>query len=203
MKKVLFGLFLSVVAFLSFGAVNAATVTVEVPTVVMSSTGNNSQKFWVTFESLDNAPMPTSDSKMTLGVLSGNEGKFGSVVYNKAGLYKYKIYQDKKTDSNVKYDDTIYEYSVLISVENGGVLKSSTALKKAGSEEKYTVATFSNLVKSSDDGEKKATPTPSPKPSPSNPFTGDKIIKYFIAAVIAIVIILIIIIYVKNSKEDD
>ena len=203
MKRILFGMFLSLIAIFTFGSANAETITVDVPTVVMSAPAGSTDNFYVTLQKADdNAPMPGSDSKMTLTIVGSKEGKFGGITYSKEGLYKYRIYQENMTLKNIKYDTTVYDYLVQITIQDGVSFKASTALKKVGTDEKSTVALFSNLARSSDDGKKETTPSDKPV-NPVNPFTGDKIIKYFIIAVVSILVILIIIIYVKRSKEDD
>lgn len=204
MKKILFGICISIFAMFSYGVVNAATVTLDMPTVVMNVPQGSSDNYYVTLESLNaNNPMPANNQKMTIAIQGNNEGRFGSVTYNEPGYYYYKFYQDNTNLKDIKYDATTYELTVQIVQEEGGVLKANTALKKTGSNNKYTVVTFANLDKNAN-SDKKSTPGKrKSSPGINNPYTGDKIVKYFIISIISILFILTIIIYIKTSRDDD
>ena len=94
MKKVLFGMFLSLIAIFTLGTANAEEVAVEVPTVVMSAPSGSTDNFFVAFErESSDAPMPISENKISLTIKGNGEGKFGSITYTKEGLYKYRLYQ--------------------------------------------------------------------------------------------------------------
>ena len=199
MKKVLLGICVSILAMFTYGEVNAESVSLEMPTVVMGAPQDSTDNYYVTLESLNaNNPMPTQDKKMTIAVKGNSEGNFGSVTYTEPGYYYYKFYQDKMNIKNIKYDKTTYDLVVQIVKEEGGVLKASTSLKKTGSDIKSTVVAFSNNKIAPSKIKYKKTPKVI-----KNPYTGDKIMKYFIISMCSIILILIIIIYVKNSREDD
>lgn len=203
MKKMFLGLFVTLVGLFIYGNVNAATVTVKIPKVVVNAPAGTSDNYYVTLEAKDqDNPMPGSESKKkTIIVRSNSEGEFGSLTFNEAGYYYYKIYQTKPTLSNIKYDKHVYEYVVQIYTEEGGVLRDSVSLKNGSSSNKLDVITFSNLAKGSARDSEKSSPGKNRKGV--NPYTADNIIKYFIIAVISIVVILILIIYVKNSRDDN
>ena len=177
--------------------VNAATLNVTTPTIVVNEADGINKSYNVVFERINNEPTPSGQKTQKISVNGNKEGSFGQITFTEPGYYYYKIYLTDKTDKTINYDNRVYDYTVQITLEEGGILRSSVSLKASGSSEKSSVASFVNSLKNK---EKKVVKK---KRSSTNPFTGDAIVKYFIVATIAIILILIMIIYIKNQRSED
>lgn len=194
MKKILVISLFSLFACFGFN-VNAASINVVTPTVLVSEADGIGKNYSVVLERINNEPTPTGQKTEKISLKGNKEGNFGSITFTEPGYYYYKIYLTDKNDKKVKYDSKVYDYTVQVTIEEGGVLKNTVVLKASGSNEKSTVASFVTSLKNKTIVKKKRTST--------NPFTGDIIVKYFIVSVISIILILLIIIYIKNQRSDD
>ena len=67
------------------------------------------------------SPMPTEDTTVT--IKAGETGFFGTIVYNEAGTYEYKIKETKGSTNGMIYDETEHTVTVTVAAdENTDVL---------------------------------------------------------------------------------
>ncbi len=202
MKKLLFIALFTLFACFSFN-VNAESISVTTPTIVISEADGIGKNYNVVFERINNEPTPSGQKTQKLTIKGNKEGSFGTITFTEPGYYYYKIYQTDTNDSKINYDTRVYDYIIQISTEEGGVLRSAVSLKVSGDSEKSTVASFVNSLKNKESNPGKAVSHKTKKRRGVNPYTGDIIVKYFIVSIVSIILILLMIIYIKKQRSSD
>ena len=81
-----------------------------------------------------------SDGKVIETVKNGANGAFAfeTLTFDKAGTYEYTISEIAGTDSQVKYDDTVYKITVTVTYENGKLNAVATVDGQPAGEFGYT-----------------------------------------------------------------
>lgn len=83
----------------------------------------NDGEFSFLLESKDHAPMPeeAKDGKLIVSN-SGSDIDFGSVIFTKAGTYKYQMTEEKGEEAGVTYDDSVKEFAITVTDDHSGSL---------------------------------------------------------------------------------
>lgn len=84
--------------------------------------------------------------------LKNGESKTFTIPINLPGDYKYKIYQEKGTEKNTKYDNNIYQAEVFVTEDENGKLNAETVVFTKGSSEKSAKCEFLNKVTKNENG---------------------------------------------------
>lgn len=151
--------------FLGNKAYAAEPVSVEIP---VRMTGKNTEEaFHCRIHSEETAHLQIETDELTLK--NGESGTF-KVTVDYPGNYSCTISQEKGTDSDTKYDDTLYQVGIYVTEDDSGSMKAEPYLYKDGSDEKEAEASFQN----SKTIPKKPSENPTTNPATNPVRTGDK-----------------------------
>lgn len=76
--------------------------------------------------------------------LKGGDKDFFRINYTYPGTYRYQIYQDKGSDGNTTYDETVYVIDVYVTEDENGVMHTEPVIFEKGNDGKCAEATFTN-----------------------------------------------------------
>lgn len=109
-------------------------------------------------------PMPegSADGEYVLKVKDG--GKLPPIVFERVGIYTYRVSQEKGSVADCDYDATVYTLEITITNAEDGGLKSTVILKPGDSADKLPEVVFMNVYKTV------VPPAPKP-PAPKSPVT--------------------------------
>ena len=123
-------------------------VEVQVPLAVKKIQGTNppAETFYFVLESIGGAPMPegSEGSLKTMFITGAGTVNFGTIHYEKAGMYQYNIYERHGNAEGWMYDDSRYVLTVTVTEEADG-LKAAAVLTRRNSNTALSQATFTNL----------------------------------------------------------
>lgn len=138
MNKKCFGLMISIlllfIAAMPIQAFAMEGFTAEIPFTVENTPGT------VVMEALDGAPAPTVAEFQNVA-----EGTF-TLTFDDPGDYCYRIYQIKGDESDVIYDDTVYNVVVSVFVDENGGLYAVVTLSVDGDAHKPEEVQFKNTL---------------------------------------------------------
>lgn len=122
------------------------TVAVDPPIARKYIDGTNppSRTFTFIMEAKANAPMPEGSTGTRKAMTLTGEGtiEFGTIYYDKAGIYEYTIYEQQESASGWIYDDSRYSLMVTVTDEGNG-LQAKMSLQKNSHSVKEAI--FTNL----------------------------------------------------------
>lgn len=151
-KRIVFAFLLCVMAFIATAfSVNAAaspvSLQLEVRAELTGDTPTSPEPFTFVLEAVDNAPMPETNRITIVG-----EGKssFPSISYTELETYAYTLREIDGKAEGYTYDDTIYDVTVQITVDDAGNLQVSQYVSEQGSNLKKDKIVFVNQYKSED-----------------------------------------------------
>lgn len=122
--------------------VNASVVSALIPVSCNSENTNEVFKYNITCtENYNNSAKLLTDSLY----LSGNTSSTFGVNVSVAGKYSFEVYQDKGTDTDTKYDSTIYTVDVYVTEDDEGNLASEVIAYVKGSNDKVDSCSFRNI----------------------------------------------------------
>lgn len=110
-------------------------------------------------------PMPdkgTIDGIHQMTIVGENSTEFPKITYEKPGVYQYTIWQEKGTNRDCAYDDSVYQVKVTITnADSDNGLEATIAIRKKSSNTKLEEIIFENIyitqlptpVKTGDNGE--------------------------------------------------
>ena len=101
-----------------------------------------------------NSPLPEGSSGSYKFSLKGDEEKQINIEYQKAGEYKYKLYQDKSDIKNVDQDKEIYTIYIKIVEKDGQLVQDEVKLENS-SYKKVEEMNFHNIYKIGNETNKK------------------------------------------------
>ena len=84
--------------------------------------------------------------------LRDGESKTFTIQINLPGDYKYKIYQEKGTEKNMEYDNSVYQAEIFVTEDENEKLNAETVVFTKGSSEKSAKCEFVNKVTKNEDG---------------------------------------------------
>lgn len=90
-------------------------------------------------------PMPDGsvDGKKTVSLVGSGSLSFGSVTYEKAGVYVYKIYELPASEAHYVSDGSVFTVTDTVSLD-GTTLTVARSVSKVGSSSEYAVPEFTN-----------------------------------------------------------
>ena len=120
-----------------------APLKAEIPVFCQEVTASETQIYQIAINPEDEeTPAPVSD---TLAVTENSTGKF-EIEITEPGTYRYQISETAGSDSEIRYDDRVYEVTVF--VENGAEdsLVCAVIANTAGKAEKAEQISFQNTA---------------------------------------------------------
>lgn len=160
----------------AFAAEAAPSVSIPVEIILSGTLPEDAEDFTVRLEALDAAnPMPEGsvDGVYTMTVTGAGTASFPPITFTRVGIYEYRIYQVKGSNTDVIYDDTVYLLTIYVTnAEDGSGLELSAVLTPDDAATKDPSAAFTNVYPSVDPDDEphhphKPTVTPDPKPDPT------------------------------------
>ncbi len=107
-----------------------------------------------------NAPLPKDDKVL---INSSGQGKF-QIELNEPGTYVYTVYQEKGSDQDIQYDDTMYDIYVYVTNNENDQLVYTVSVTYADTDQKPVSVDFKNKKKKDSSGRTEDTSeTPSKK----------------------------------------
>ena len=107
-----------------------------------------------------NAPLPKDDKVL---INSSGKGKF-QIELNEPGTYVYTVYQEKGSDPDIQYDDTMYDIYVYVTNNENDQLAYTVSVTYADTDQKPVSVDFKNEKKKDSSGRTEDTSeTPSKK----------------------------------------
>ena len=127
----------------TFCAEAYAPLKAEIPVFCHTVTGSETQIYRITIHP-ENEQTPAPDSG-TLSVTENNTGTF-EIEITEPGTYRYQVSECAGTDSDISYDERVYDVTVF--VENGteDQLVCAVTANAAGREEKAERIFFQNIA---------------------------------------------------------
>lgn len=132
----LFVLLLSLYQVSAFAAVPVDTV------IPVSCIGENTSEAFKVCLRLETEEFQKCDTK-EISLKNGEQGSF-HITYLYPGTYKYKIWQEKGTDTRTTYDDTVYTVHVYVTEDENGVMHTEPVIFVKGNDGKCDGAAFRN-----------------------------------------------------------
>lgn len=188
MNKKCFGIMISLLLFIAVMPIQAFAMedlTVEIPFKVENTPGT------VVMEALDGAPSPAVAEFQNV-----TEGVFALSVAS-PGDYNYRIYQIAGDESDVTYDDTVYNVTVSVFVNDSGELYAVVTFCIDGDSHKPDEVKFTNTLSEPE-------PTPSTPDDHDPPQTGDNShLELYMALMLisAILLMCTAILYIRDRKR--
>lgn len=149
-------------------AAELPSVTVPVEISLSGTLPSTPEEFVVKLVADDASyPMPegAKDGVYTMIMTGAGTKNFPAIVYDKLGVYTYKIYQEPGSNEKCTYDTAKYELTVYITnAEDGSGLEATAVLYPETDGDKLPGAEFKNVY------ETEPEPTPEP-PAPEVPQT--------------------------------
>lgn len=143
-------------------AEEAPQVSVPVTVSLTGTLPRPAEKFTIRLKADDPAyPMPEGsvEGEYTMEITGADTKSLPPIVYNRVGIYTYKITQDAGKHRGCKYDATVYYLTVYITnAEDGSGLEATAVLYPNGQGEKVESVEFRNAYPVV-----RTTPTGSPK----------------------------------------
>lgn len=90
------------------------------------------------------SPMPADAEGGECTIKINKEGAFLPILYEKAGVYHYRVYQQIKKAHGWAYDESVYILTVVAAYKKDGGLEVSVTAHKEGQEEKEEKLVFIN-----------------------------------------------------------
>lgn len=123
-------------------------VEVQVPLAVKKIQGTNppAETFYFILEAIGGAPMPegAEGARKTMSLSGAGTVNFGTIHYEKAGIYEYVIYERQGDSPEWMYDDSRYTLTVTVT-ETAEGLEAKAVLTRRNSTTSLGQATFTNL----------------------------------------------------------
>jgi pilin isopeptide linkage protein len=98
--------------------VTPTTADLRVQKLIIGNDGNwpEGASFTMNLQAKDNAPMPdgTVNGVKSITVSSESPASFGTIQYEKAGIYHYIVTESKGSDKNFTYDETQHPVTVTV-----------------------------------------------------------------------------------------
>lgn len=171
MRRKVFAFLLCMILFAAEALqVNAASFPVslqmEVKAELTGDTPASPETFTFVLEAVDNAPMPET-SRIT--IVGEGKSSFPPISYTELETYTYTLREIDGKAEGYTYDDTIYDVTVQITVDDSGNLQVSQYVSEQGSKLKKDKIVFVNQYKSEDK------PTGNPTSGTDSVKTGDSV----------------------------
>lgn len=134
---------LAAVLLFAFAPLAAGEVTVALP-VEVELTGDPppaAADFTFRLDARQGAPLP---DPATLTLRGAGRGTFAPIAYDAPGTYRYTLYQQAGQAAGYRWDDTVYEVTVLVLRDEEGGLTATVLLARQGAEGKAEGAVFTN-----------------------------------------------------------
>ena len=98
--------------------VTPAYADLRVQKLIIGNDGNwpEGASFTMNLQAVDNAPMPegTANGVKSITVSNESPASFGTIKYEKAGIYHYLVTESKGSDKNFTYDETRHPVTVTV-----------------------------------------------------------------------------------------
>ncbi|MBP5378725.1 MAG: hypothetical protein J6Y64_04205 [Ruminococcus sp.] len=134
------------VFFCIFGAMNVRayeTVTAEIPVDCSVTSESLTQTYRIKLEpETADSPVPETD---IIGVSGDGKGSF-DIALTEPGTYKYRIYQLKGDNDDIKYDDDVYIVTLFVENAPDDTLAYTVVAGMNGSDTKSEKIRFENIV---------------------------------------------------------
>lgn len=156
---------LAAVLLFAFAPLAAGEVTVALPVEVelMGDPPPAAADFTFRLEARQGAPLP---DPATLTLRGAGSGTFAPIAYDAPGTYRYTLYQQTGQAAGYRWDDTVYEVTVLVLRDEKGGLTATVLLARQGAEGKAEGAVFTNGY-TAPASPPEATPLPAVTPPPN------------------------------------
>lgn len=128
-------------------ASSPVSLQMEVRAELTGDTPASPETFTFVLEAADNAPMPES-SRIT--IVGEGKNSFPPISYTELETYTYTLREIDGKAEGYTYDDTIYDVTVQITVDDEGNLQASQYVSKRGSELKEDEIVFVNTYTAKD-----------------------------------------------------
>lgn len=122
----------------------------SVKKILQGHTPDHPASFTFTLTALDGAPMPqgAEDGVKTITQTGAGEKSFGSISFDRPGVYRYEIQEVDGGLEGYSYDSAVYTLTYTVT-ESNGTLKTQRSYTKNGAAAVYTKAEFINVFRKS------------------------------------------------------
>lgn len=142
-------------------AAQQVTVMLAVEVQLTGDTPPGDAPFTFRLEPQGDEPLP---DPATLTIRGAGTGTFAPIAYDAPGTYHYTLYQQAGQTEGYRWDNTVYEVTVEVLVEENGGLTAMVLLSRQGAEGKAEAAVFTNEY-TAQDPSPSVTPQPTPQPT--------------------------------------
>jgi len=145
------------------GFINDADVSLDINVNVdFAPPGATEEEFrFVLTPEKDSNPMPggATGGSSSVAISGDLQGMFDSIEFDRVGIYNYTIEQVTGTNSNIIYDDTVYNVVItVVNSDNGSGFESNTIIYSQDAQHKEGGLDFDNVYITPEPGE--VTPPP-------------------------------------------
>lgn len=120
----------------------ATTVNLEVNNVIIGDAPHEKETFIYLLKAKDSEnPMPKTNE---ISIDGRGTASFDKIKFTSPGLYEYQVVQNKGTNKDYTYDETIYEVSIYIKSDDKAIFTPIIKIYKNDSELKSEAISFEN-----------------------------------------------------------